>query len=223
VSGAGPKLAPLPKGGAPQGRSLLAHLLHALNQPLTGLQCSLEIAAAGPRRTESYLRALRDGLELTARMRLLVEALREVADIQSAEASNIEPVRLDELLESITSDLQPVAESKRVRLQLERTTPLAVPAQRGRLHTLLFRLLESALSLAKEGSALAITAAAEGAMASAMISWTQGSMPEHSPYSRPELGLLIAQAAWEQLGAEWTHTQNRDRHTCAICMPVCNI
>ena len=204
-----------------KGRSLLAHLLHALNQPLTGLQCSLELATAGPRRADHYRRALGDGLQLTGRMRLLVEALRELADIQSADATNVEPVMLDEMLGAIATDLLPVAESKRVRLQFNSQTPLMVRAQPNRLHTSLFRLVESALSLAREDSVLDLEATLDDGKASAVISWKQGPAPEHSPYSRPELGLLIAQAAWEQLGSEWTHTQNAElqndgMHICTI-------
>ena len=48
----------------PKGRTLLTHLLHALNQPLTGLHCSLELALAGVRSTEQYcLHAAAIGLD----------------------------------------------------------------------------------------------------------------------------------------------------------------
>jgi hypothetical protein len=55
-------------------------LLHALNQPLTGLQCSMEVALASPRPIEYHVPRLREGLDLTERMRSLVDAIREVAD-----------------------------------------------------------------------------------------------------------------------------------------------
>ncbi len=49
MSGSGPQLAPVPGNDLlSKNRSPLAHLLHALNQPLTGLECSLELAVAGP-------------------------------------------------------------------------------------------------------------------------------------------------------------------------------
>jgi len=61
-------------------------LLHALNQPLTGLQCSLELALVSPRPAEQYVRTLREGLELTGRMRVLVQAVRELADLDQEES-----------------------------------------------------------------------------------------------------------------------------------------
>jgi len=64
------------------GRTPLEQLLHALNQPLTGLQCSMEVALAAPRTLEQYVRGLQDGLELTDRMRALVGAIREVTDME---------------------------------------------------------------------------------------------------------------------------------------------
>src|ERR1700676_3753274 len=83
MSGAAPQLAsPRATEILPRGRSPLAHLLHALNQPLTGLQCSMELALSGPRRPEECVRTLREGLELTERMRILVEAIRELTDSQ---------------------------------------------------------------------------------------------------------------------------------------------
>lgn len=210
MSGAGPSAA---EALAPQrardatlkGRSPLAHLLHALNQPLTGLQCSLELAAAGPRSIEQYVRTLRESLELTERMRILVEGIREVADTEPSDREQFEPVLLDELLGGTVTDLLPVAECKGVRLLLLRRAPLLVRAERRSLATLLFRLLDSALSLAAPGSDLRIVAAPDREQAALVVSWTPGSPPEHSPFSRPEVGLLIARAGWERAGAEWSH------------------
>src|ERR1700683_4169073 len=60
----------------------LAVLLHELNQPLTGLQCSLELATVGSRTPEEYINTLHQGLDLVARMRLLVETVREITVIE---------------------------------------------------------------------------------------------------------------------------------------------
>jgi hypothetical protein len=55
MSGASAQFAPQRTSGVlSDERRPLAHLLHALNQPLTGLQCSLELAAADLRRPEEY-------------------------------------------------------------------------------------------------------------------------------------------------------------------------
>jgi len=203
----------------------VAHLLHALNQPLTGLQCSLELAVAGPRRPEQYVHTLNEALELTARMRILVEAVGELADLaqpdlELANSAEIEPVLLDELVRAIADDLRPVAETKGVLLSLETETPLPIRADRRSAEAWLFRCLESTLSLAQDGSALRIVAAREREKNCLVVRWQQGPGPEYSPFSRPELGLLIAQAAGERAGTEWTTTQEDRSHTCTIRLPL---
>jgi two-component system OmpR family sensor kinase len=220
MSGAGSQLAPQPAREVPPGRSLLAHLLHALNQPLTGLQCSLELAVAGPRPREEYVRTLREGLELTTRMRILVEAIRELADTQQARPEKTEPLLLDELLRAMIDDLLPIAEAKSVRLSLASYVPLPVRGERNHLETLIFRLLESALSLTQDGKDLQIEATAERDDACIAVGWHPGAPPEHSPFSRPELGLLLAQAGWEQVRARVTTKRTETTHHCAVRLPL---
>src|SRR5438552_18301935 len=123
----------------PHGRSPLAHLLHALNQPLTGLQCSLELAVASPPRREEYLRTLREGLELTGRMRILVEAIRELADSPAPDSKTVEAIPFDGLLRDTVDDLLPVAESKCLQLLLVSNAPLTVRFDRQLLTRLIFR------------------------------------------------------------------------------------
>jgi hypothetical protein len=223
MSGARSELAPDPAEGlVARDRGPLAHLLHALNQPLTGLQCSLELALVSPRPAEQYMRTLREGLELTARMRILVEAVRELADLEPsgmerAEAGEL--VQLDALLHEAASDLIPVAESRRVHLRIEIEHSLPVRTNRRNTAKLLFRFLDSALSLTRDGSEFRIATLIERGQAGFTASWSSGQLPEHSPFSRPELGLLIAQAGWEQSGAKWTCMREDAKQTCTVRLP----
>lgn len=229
MTGASPQLASEHSGASPKSRSPLAHLLHALNQPLTGLQCSLELAAAGPRHPEQYARTLHQGLELTSRMRILVEAIRELADIQesareTSDSDAVESFPLDVLLRDTVADLLPVAESRSVHLLLRSEAPLPVRSDRGRLATLLFRFFESALSLTREGGDLRIAATPDPGhdpgQVCLMVSWLPGPPPEHSPFSPQELGLLIAEAGWEQMGGGWIHTRTETTQTCRVQLPL---
>jgi hypothetical protein len=231
MSGSGVQLAPhlAPQhvpGETPEDRSPLAHLLHALNQPLTGLQCSLELAVAAPRPTEQYIRTLHEGLELTGRMRILVEAIRELADLEpsnpgsGAQEEELKPLRFDELVRATATDLLPVAASKSVHVLLVSATPLMVYGDRRNLATLMFRFLESALSLACEGSELRIVAAPALGHAHLVVSWNQDSLPEHSPFSRQELGLLIAQAGWKRAGAKCIRSRAETTETCTVRFPL---
>jgi C4-dicarboxylate-specific signal transduction histidine kinase len=221
MSGAGSQFARELAGGAPRmSRSPQAHLLHAINQPLTGLQCSLELAVAGPRQPEQYVATLREGLELISRMRVLVEAVRELADIQPFDVEEVATFPLDELLRDTAADLLPIAESKNVELQLVRRASLPVRADRRRLAALMFRFLESVLSLAHEGSALQIVASIQTEKACIAVSWNKDSLPVHSPFSRQELGLLIAQSEWEQAGGEWLDDRSEKNQTCTLQLPL---
>src|SRR5262249_4305269 len=77
---------------------LFAQLLHALNQPVTGLQCSLELALAGPRTERRYVDCIEGGLELTERMRHLVMAIRELVDVEEAKTETLAMIEVAELL-----------------------------------------------------------------------------------------------------------------------------
>jgi hypothetical protein len=208
------------KDPVPDGKSL-PHLLHALNQPLTGLQCSLELAVAGPRTSEQYTHTLREGLELTARMRLLVEAIRELAESESRESEVPELFPLGTLLRETAGDLLPVAETKRVQISLSGSFSLPVRAGRQTLATVIFRLLESALSLTTVGSVLCIATEHQQNEGRIVVSWNEAErLPQYSPFSRPELGLLIALAGWKRMGAGCVTERSENANKVTVRFPL---
>jgi hypothetical protein len=221
-----------PRGGA---RRPLEQLLHGLNQPLTGLQCSMEVALASVRTPEQYVQGLREGLELTERMRALVEAIREVVEAGQEEEEekneNVEEKKEDQekaretielqfLLREAADGLAPVAEEKSVRMTLESAAPhpysrpLPVRAERRRLGVVAFRFLESVLSLAARGSAVRIETGGDPAEAWIRVRW-HAARPR-TEFSRPELGLLVVQAGWERVGAEWVRERTENRETVTV-------
>jgi hypothetical protein len=196
-----------------KGRSPMEQLLHGLNQPLTGLQCSMEVALASPRTVEYYAQRLREGLELTGRMRALVSAIREVVDGEretnkdGANAEETETVELQAVLREVVDELEPVAGERRVHMMLDAEVVMCswMKGRREKLSTLIFRMLESVLSQAARGSTLRIESGdgekigAKGAWLG--VRWQAGK--RWSELSPSELGLLVAQAGWEQAGAQW--------------------
>jgi hypothetical protein len=153
-------------------------------------------------------------------MRVLVDAIREVTDIQPFDPEGIRPFLLDALLRDTVHDLLPVAATQGVRLLLASDSLLPVQAAHRRLSTLAFRLVDSALSLARKGSDLRIVLTPRPECACLMVSWIQGPLPDHSPFSRQELGLLITQAGMEQLGADWTTMREGMMQTCTVRLPL---
>jgi signal transduction histidine kinase len=217
-------------------RSPLAQLLHALNQPLTGLQCSMEVALACPRTVEQYVQGLRQGLELTERMRALVEAMREVADIEEEEqqAPQTEMPELAAVLREVVDELRPVAEMKNVRIAADFSSassaqvtgqrptgpgsPRPGPAGQGSaLARVIFRLLDATLSMAAPGTDLRMETGSETSQLWVRIQW-QAAAPR-SEYSRPELGLLISQAWMKRAGAEWERERAGELETLSIRRP----
>jgi len=209
----------------------MAYLLHALNQPLTGLQCSLELSLAGPRTPGQYVSTMQDGLELTARMRVLVEAMGELADGEQDVVKESKIVCLHALLEQTTRELQPIAESKNASISFYGDTPLLVRAERERLTALIFRSLEAPLSLAACGSTVRIKAISDGDQACISVAWLEGpESSDHSPLSPSALGLLIAEAGWKRAGAQWVNERSGNTRAVEIqlplasdpCQPHCN-
>jgi len=205
------------------GRSPLERLLHGLNQPLTGLQCSMEVALASPRSVEYYVERLRDGLALTERMRALVEAMREVVDVEAISDKEPEAIEWKGLLREVVDDLAPVAEVKGVRITLNSSTvsSLSLRGVRQKFSALLFRMLESALSLADRGSGLRVETGIErGSGAEAVwvrVRWYAGLA--RAEFSRPELGLLVAQAGWERAGAKWERERAENLESVTVRLP----
>jgi len=202
---------------APVERTVLERLLHALNKPLTGLQCSMEVALAAPRTVEYHAQRLREGLELTERMRVLVETMREVANEEEEETHDLpQATEWKMLLHEVLQDLKPVAEAKGVRITLDdaAAASLTVKIGRGRLFALMFRMVESTVSLAEPGSVLGVETEGGADSAQVRIAWNGGT--RGAEFSRAELGLLVAQAGWERTGAKWERERRENRETVTI-------
>src|SRR5258708_38385813 len=143
-------------------------------------------------------------------MRSLVEAIREVVDAGAETNGGPEAIEWKALLREVVDDLKPVAEVKGIRITLDcsAVSSISVRGVRRKLSNL-FRLLESALSLADRGSGLRVETGLEtgierGSGAEAVwvsVRWYAGLA--RAEFSRAELGLLVGQAGWERAGAKW--------------------
>jgi hypothetical protein len=180
----------------------------------------MELAVAGPRPTDQYVRTLREGLELISRMRVLVEAVREVVQTQEAQTGTSALFRLDNLVSEVAMEVEPIAAAKGVRCVVLRSAPLPVHDHRSQVAGLVFRTLDSILSLARENSEMHVAIVPEDDHACLILSFNEGATPEQSPFSRPELGLLVAQAGWQAIGATWTSTRTGAEQNLVIRMPL---
>jgi len=210
-------------------RSVLSQLLHGLNQPLTGLQCAMEVALAAPRTIEQYAEGLRQGLELTERMRALVEALREVADLYDGRDASLSEIKVNGLselasltapLREVADELRPLAEAGHIRIVDDlASTPAAFAAteQKSSLARVVFRLLDATLSMAAPGTELRLASGTDSSSGWLRLQWR--AKEAHAALSRPELGMLIAQAWLDGAGCEWERETRDDLERLTIRLP----
>jgi len=206
--------------GLSAGEGLMAQLLHAVNQPLTGLQCSMELALTGQKPLEQYVRTLTDGLELVSQMRVLVEAMREVSDLRATTHEQGSVTLLDDLLRQALSELEPVAEASRVQLRWAISGPLLVRGSSRTLMDVVFRTIESAISMSRERSTMETGASAERNEAVCTISAIADHRTESTPFSRSELGFLVAQATWKHLGGTCDLVRAGENLRLSIRLPL---
>jgi hypothetical protein len=209
--------------------SPLPVLLHELNQPLTGLQCSLELATVGSRTPQQYISVLHQSLDLVARMRMLVEAVREVSDLEPGVSSQPEAIALDFLLRGTVDDLRPVAESRKLHIDVDGNSfPHSCLVQRSVTATL-FRIIDSVLSLAVSHSIVRVHLRTLDQHAAVLISWMDEKkihekMAENTETGRlrlspPALGLLVARACWQRAGGQWNAEFSPANHSLTLLLP----
>ncbi len=199
----------------------LRSLLHALNQPLTALQCMLELSTSTSRGVGQYVGTIHEALDLTSRMRLLVEALQEVANIrQPGSIQRNTTFSIGVLLRDMLAELLPVAESRHIRLQVLGETDRLISADHDLLSTALFRLLESALNLSCKGGDLKILGLPEDSTICLILSWRSTAPHQHARITRQQLGLVVAQCALERAGANCHEEQQGQSCTYKMRLPL---
>ena len=89
-------------------REYLSEAFHSLSQPLTALQCGLELAVAVPRSQKEYERRIGEGLQSTGSLREMISALRELVEAEDP-GEDAREIELGELLSSLGDSLHKIA------------------------------------------------------------------------------------------------------------------
>jgi signal transduction histidine kinase len=133
---------------------LIEDLFHALNQPLSSLRCTLELALEKPLSGEQCAETLRQSIAQTEQITACIADVRELW--QSGDAGDeVEGVQLNECLQEMLTDFLPVAETAGVELSFQ-AEPCRVQVEPQRLRQALFRLMEYSLESAGEGRSIGI-------------------------------------------------------------------
>ncbi len=94
---------------APRG-NFAANVFYDLSQPLTALQCSLELALVRDQTIEEFRGSVEAALQAAERLRQRLLLLRELSDAEDPGDTST-PVVLDQLLQQLRDDMLPLFES----------------------------------------------------------------------------------------------------------------
>jgi two-component system, OmpR family, sensor histidine kinase VanS len=205
--------------------SLLPELLHALNQPLTSLRCSLEVTLLQPRDSDEYRRRLRESLKLTEDIAVLASGIRELIDVEQPIAQP-RAVSLDKVLQFSTRELMPLADAQGVGISVLCTPSLTVLGDEQQLSTAIIYLLSFLLNRSSQGGEVNVQAKRDGeeiALAfelSESVTQGSGSKPPAKPgAARAYLRLLVARRIFEVAGGTVRVDLDSKRGSIRIRLP----
>jgi signal transduction histidine kinase len=210
---------------------LFADLFHALNQPLTTLRCSLELAEQEPFGEEQYRCLVGASRERVEQVAELLGGLRELLDAEDPGA-RAEILDLGPFLQDAVAELVPVAEVREVKLALHYRSLAAVKAEPRRFRHALFHLLEGAIEAANPGSRLQMEVLVHGSQAVITLSSDRNS----AEHPRQDLGepvelagkrflwwrmaLAIAARAFEAAGGTVVQASDGCQLTVQVRLPL---
>jgi two-component system phosphate regulon sensor histidine kinase PhoR len=143
----------------------VANVSHELRTPLTAIQGYLETLLGGALEEREHARRF---LEISFRhTERLGRLLNDLTDLSNIELNKVklalEPVALDEVIDSVLAIMQPRAEARRVTLSAEVARDLpAARADHDRLAQILINLVENAVKYTPEGGRVTVRATAAG-------------------------------------------------------------
>jgi hypothetical protein len=207
--------------------SLLPELLHAMNQPLTSLRCSLELTLLQPRDSEEYRKRLRESLRLTEDIVVLSSGIRELLDVEQP-SENVGRVAFERVLESSVRELLPLAEEQEIRLILNCTSVLPVLGDSQRYLAALLYFLSFLFSFAKPSDELRVTAGVDDAWitfrmalekAAAKVDESTWNGTDAAGSARSYLRLLIARRIFEIEGGNVSVDREKQRICLSVKLP----
>jgi len=164
----------------------VANVSHELRTPLTAIHGYLETLLGGALEEREHARRfLEIVFRQTERLGRLLDDLTDLSNIELGRiAMRLEPVRLDEVVDSVLAIIAPKAEAGRVALASELAPGLGpVSADRDRLAQVLINLVDNAVKYTPEGGRVTVSArpAADGRVEVAVADTGIGIPPADLP------------------------------------------
>jgi len=184
-----------------------ADLLHALNQPVTGLQCLFEVGLLVPQSIDQHRLRLSEGLGLVGRLSRTALAMRALLDIQSSAEL---PCRLNvgEQVKAITNELSPVAQADELHLDWSGVRKSEMTARPEQLRKAWFRTLSEILRQTARGGTVKLSVQAAKFDTYVQFHWPSAEPAPLRTAGIPEgieenLGWTLARLAFESEGGTW--------------------
>ena len=163
-------------------REFISNLSHALSQPLTALRGSVELTLMEPRTGTEYRKCLEEALEQADRLVGVLRSVRHLVDMEGPGGVK-ERVSLGAIVEEITEDLRPVAESGSIDLSFQKEVDSYVLGDAQRLRQAIFNLIANALQSCREGKAVQVSLSCSSDQACLAVSDEGPGFPSHElPY-----------------------------------------
>jgi two-component system phosphate regulon sensor histidine kinase PhoR len=156
-------------------RELVGNISHELRTPLAGIKAMVETLQDGAiddRGTANdFLSRVEDEVD---RLTQLVTELTELSRIETGRAElDIKPVNLNNLVETVITQLDPQAERQGLNIEKELATDLpAVPTDSERIRQVIANLVHNAIKFTDSGGRITIKTAVEGESVNVAISDT---------------------------------------------------
>jgi signal transduction histidine kinase len=181
-------------GMARQRGQLIADLFHAVNQPITALQCSVELSLRRPPSEQQYRDTLQAALQHAEQIARQVAGIRELLQADDP-GDNPEVLSLAAFLHELVTDLEPVAESLGVRFSLTEEASCHIRIEPHRLQQALFYLLEYALGTSGTGSTVALAVGERGKESLVRLdsAWVLPKAPDPGNCSPQEKAQILSQ------------------------------
>jgi signal transduction histidine kinase len=119
---------------------------HELRTPLTIMRGEIEVALRNQRLSKDSRELLNSINDELIRLSSIVESLMILVKSDTGRlVFNMQPIDLDEFIEELFEETKVLAESKRIRVKLERSQPIRINGDAVRLKQLFLNLIDNAL------------------------------------------------------------------------------
>lgn len=163
-------------------RDLVANVSHELKTPISALRARLENLMDGVEDPNPALLAVM--VQQAERLSRLVDQLLDLSRLESGDVPmQVEPVRLGPLVERVVSEVEVARAGRGIAVHNEVGADLPpVPADRERIHQVLFNLLDNALRFTPPGGSVTVRAVRQNGSCEVSVEDTgPGIGKEHIP------------------------------------------